>query len=115
LRRKGTLRQGKLFTMVLTNTNTNTELTINDVVAKLHKLQAILFNYFEFFLVPEDQLIQTCTDTFMAGADTTGAGLEFAMFYMVSFPEIQRKVQEEIDTIVSQNGSDVITIDERPR
>jgi cytochrome P450 len=51
----------------------------------------------------------------MAGADTTGAGLEFAMFYMVSFPEIQRKVQEEIDRIVSQNGSDIITIDERPR
>jgi cytochrome P450 len=51
----------------------------------------------------------------MAGADTTGGALEFAMFYMLSFPEVQKKVQVEIDNTVSQNGSPTITIDDRER
>jgi cytochrome P450 len=51
----------------------------------------------------------------MAGADTTGAALEFAIFYMLSFPEVQKKVQAEIDSTVSRNGSPTITIGDRDR
>jgi cytochrome P450 len=73
----------------------------------------LLYNVSSF--LPDDQLIQTCTDTFMAGADTTGAALEFAIFYMLSFPEVQKKVQVEIDSTVSRNGSPTITIGDRER
>ena len=52
---------------------------------------------------------------FMAGADTTGGTLEFAMFYMVLFPEIQRKVQAEIDSTTCLNKSEVVTLMDRER
>ena len=51
----------------------------------------------------------------MAGADTTGGTLEFAMFYMLLFPEIQKKVQDEIDSTTRLNHSEVITLDDRER
>jgi cytochrome P450 len=42
-------------------------------------------------------------DLFMAGSETTSNTLEFAILYMMLYPEVQRKVQQEIDTVI---GSD---------
>ena len=47
-----------------------------------------------------DQLVSICDDFFVAGAETTSTTLTWAMLYMVRYPEIQRKVQRELDMIV---------------
>lgn len=50
----------------------------------------------------DEQLIQSCSDMFLAGADTTGNSLEFAILYMAKFPDVQSKVQAEIDRVVQE-------------
>ncbi|KAG5896789.1 hypothetical protein JTB14_008365 [Gonioctena quinquepunctata] len=51
----------------------------------------------------DDQLMSLCLDLFMAGAETTANTLGFAMLIMILYPEIQKKVQEEMDKEVGRN------------
>ncbi|XP_060575560.1 steroid 17-alpha-hydroxylase/17,20 lyase-like isoform X1 [Ruditapes philippinarum] len=51
----------------------------------------------------EDHLIQTLADIFSAGTDTSRFTLQYALLYMVAFPDIQEKVQEEIDNVVGKD------------
>ncbi|XP_063920154.1 methyl farnesoate epoxidase-like isoform X2 [Zophobas morio] len=51
----------------------------------------------------DDQLMSLCLDLFMAGSETTSNTLSFSVVYMLEFPEIQKKVQEEMDEIVGRN------------
>ncbi|XP_068896333.1 methyl farnesoate epoxidase-like [Tenebrio molitor] len=51
----------------------------------------------------DDQLMSLCLDLFMAGSETTSNTLGFAVVYMIEFPEIQKKVQNEMDDIVGRN------------
>jgi hypothetical protein len=53
-----------------------------------------------FFAV--EQLLFLCTDLFIAGSDTTSGTLSFALMYMVLCPEIQAKVQKELDDVVGR-------------
>ena len=39
-------------------------------------------------------------DLFVAGMDTQSRQLEWIMYYMAKYPEIQRKVQDEVDVFV---------------
>ena len=41
-------------------------------------------------------------ELFFAGTDTTSATLRFAILYMVTYPEIQRKVQQELDDVIGR-------------
>ena len=54
------------------------------------------------FIVPPglDNLKVTLFDLFLAGSETTSTTLNWAVLYMVRYPEIQAKVQEELDTVV---------------
>lgn len=54
------------------------------------------------FWIPEAQLIQCCVDLVMGGSDTTSNTLEFALLAMIRNPEVQAKVQEEIDSVIGQ-------------
>ncbi|XP_048362914.1 cytochrome P450 2C31-like [Sphaerodactylus townsendi] len=45
----------------------------------------------------EDNLVQSVADFFIAGTDTTAATLSWALLYMVAHPDIQAKVQDELD------------------
>ncbi|XP_027237770.2 methyl farnesoate epoxidase [Penaeus vannamei] len=51
----------------------------------------------------EKQLIAACTDVFSAGAETGSATVAFSVMLMCLFPEVRRKVQKEIDSVVGQN------------
>jgi cytochrome P450 len=53
--------------------------------------------------IVEKQLLAVCRNLFAAGTDTTFNSVTFALVYMVRFPEIQEKVQEEIDRVVGRD------------
>ena len=50
-----------------------------------------------------ENLQSTLLDLFMAGSETTSTALTWSVLYMVRYPDIQRKVQEEIDRTVGTN------------
>uniref|UniRef100_A0A8C5U9X0 Uncharacterized protein n=1 Tax=Malurus cyaneus samueli TaxID=2593467 RepID=A0A8C5U9X0_9PASS len=43
---------------------------------------------------------ETIVDLFIAGTETTATTLLWALFYMVIYPDIQEKVQKELDAVV---------------
>ena len=45
-------------------------------------------------------MYHTCRDIFAAGIDTSRHTLRYAILHMVAFPDIQAKVQDEIDRVV---------------
>ncbi|RZB39556.1 p450 domain containing protein [Asbolus verrucosus] len=51
----------------------------------------------------DDQLMSLCLDLFMAGSETTSNTLGFSVVYMLEYPEVQKKVQDEMDEIVGRN------------
>jgi len=55
----------------------------------------------------EEQLITVLMDLFLAGAETTSNTLEFAILYMVLHPDIQARVQAEIDEVIGSSRSPV--------
>jgi len=52
-----------------------------------------------------DGLKTILLDLFIAGSETTSTTLTWAALYMVRYPEIQEKVQKELDSIVGPNRS----------
>lgn len=44
-----------------------------------------------------------CLDLFMAGSETTGNTLSFSIAYMIEYPAIQKKVQNELDQVIGRN------------
>merc|ERR1711997_1221692 len=50
-----------------------------------------------------ENLRNTLFDLFLAGSETTSTTLTWAALYMVRYPEVQKKVQEELDRVVGQN------------
>ena len=47
-----------------------------------------------------DNLKVTLFDLFLAGSETTSTSLTWAALYMVRYPEVQTRVQEELDQVV---------------
>ena len=45
-------------------------------------------------------LVHTLFDVFLAGSETTSTTLTWAMLYMARYPEVQIKVQKELDLVV---------------
>uniref|UniRef100_A0A915EJP4 Cytochrome P450 n=1 Tax=Ditylenchus dipsaci TaxID=166011 RepID=A0A915EJP4_9BILA len=44
-----------------------------------------------------------CEDLFVGGMDTTSNTMNFLILYMVVFPEVQAKMQEELDQVMGDN------------
>uniref|UniRef100_A0A8B9QKC5 Cytochrome P450 2J6-like n=1 Tax=Apteryx owenii TaxID=8824 RepID=A0A8B9QKC5_APTOW len=51
----------------------------------------------------EENLSQTILDLFLAGVETTATTLRWALLYMVVYPDIQEKVQKELDTVLGRS------------
>ena len=51
-----------------------------------------------------DQLILVCVDFFLAGSETTSTSLAWSVMYMTLYPEVQEKVQKEIDEVLGQRA-----------
>ena len=60
----------------------------------------------------EGNIQRTTMDLFGAGSETTSSILSFAVLYMIRFPQIQEKVQAEIDAVI---GSRSAMLEDRPR
>ncbi|NXA78875.1 CP2J6 protein, partial [Thryothorus ludovicianus] len=61
----------------------------------------------------EVNLVQTVSDLLVAGTETTATTLLWALLYMVIYPDIQEKVQEELDAVVG--GSHVFCYEDRKK
>ena len=55
-------------------------------------------NYFS-----EQQLIQIMNDLFSAGLETVANTLDWTLLFFVLYPEVQFKIQEEIDLVIGSN------------
>ena len=58
-------------------------------------------------------LQRSLTDLFGAGSETTSSSLMFAFLYMIKYPEIQERIQREIDEVCV--GGRSVCLDDRPR
>ena len=55
------------------------------------------------FAPPEENFLISLRDMVWAGNDTSSSALEYAILYMALYPDIQAKVQDEIDQIMGQS------------
>jgi len=62
--------------------------------------------------VGRENLANTLFDMFLAGSETTSTTLTWAMLYMARYPEVQSKVQEELDRVVGRGR--VPSLNDRP-
>ncbi len=60
-------------------------------------------------------LQRSLTDLFGAGSETTSTMLSFAFLYMIKHPQIQRRVHEEISSVLAARGGIKLCLDDRPR
>ncbi|XP_064372336.1 cytochrome P450 2J2-like [Dromaius novaehollandiae] len=51
----------------------------------------------------EENLVACTLDLFFAGTETTSTTIRWALLYMATYPEIQARVQAEIDVVVGQS------------
>ncbi|CAG7818681.1 unnamed protein product, partial [Allacma fusca] len=60
--------------------------------------------------VGEENLVVTCRDLFFAGSETMSTTLSWMFLYLALNPEVQRKVQAEIENVI---GTNLPTLDQR--
>ena len=54
-------------------------------------------------LLTEDHMILSIMDVFSAGLDTTATTLQWTTAYLATYPQVQRRLQEEIDDVIGRN------------
>ncbi|XP_072042966.1 cytochrome P450 2J5-like [Amphiura filiformis] len=69
----------------------------------LNELQQKKDGTTNFTKLDEESMKHTITQLFSAGTDTTSGTLQWGLAYMVAYPEVQTRIQEEIDAVVGRN------------
>uniref|UniRef100_A0A8C3XRI8 Steroid 17-alpha-hydroxylase/17,20 lyase n=1 Tax=Chelydra serpentina TaxID=8475 RepID=A0A8C3XRI8_CHESE len=72
----------------------------NDLMDALLRTQLSMENNSQLappLQLTDDHLLMTVADIFGAGVETTNTVLKWAVLYLLHYPEVQRKVQEELD------------------
>ncbi|XP_009975988.1 PREDICTED: cytochrome P450 1A5-like [Tauraco erythrolophus] len=52
--------------------------------------------------IPKEKIVNLVNDLFGAGFDTVTTGLSWSLMYLVTYPDIQKKIQQEIDQTIGQ-------------
>ncbi|XP_070542480.1 steroid 17-alpha-hydroxylase/17,20 lyase-like [Ptychodera flava] len=73
---------------------------VSDLVDDFLKIQAEGEDQAD--LLTDVNVRQTVSDIFSAGVDTTANTINWCLAYMVNYPDVQTKVQEEIDCVIGQ-------------
>ncbi|XP_053567875.1 cytochrome P450 1B1 [Bombina bombina] len=60
-------------------------------------------NHQGFQLLETDHVPATVTDIFGASQDTLSTALQWLIFFLIRFPKIQIKMQEEVDTVIGRD------------
>lgn len=68
----------------------------------MHYLKEMSFKLIKIW-ISEHQLLMIGFDMLFASIITISFTLGMAIEYMLHYPEIQKKIQDEIDTVVGQN------------
>ncbi|KAM3912774.1 steroid 17-alpha-hydroxylase/17,20 lyase [Leptodactylus fuscus] len=78
--------------------------TVNDLMDALLKAKLSMennnSNISQDVGLTEDHILMTVGDIFGAGVETTSTVLKWAIAYLLHYPEVQRKIQEELDVKV---------------
>ena len=53
-------------------------------------------------LLTDKHMVLTVMDVFVAGLDTTATALRWALAYLVTYPEVQAKTQQELDDVIGR-------------
>uniref|UniRef100_H2Y8M6 Uncharacterized protein n=1 Tax=Ciona savignyi TaxID=51511 RepID=H2Y8M6_CIOSA len=61
----------------------------------------------------EEQLVPLVRDLFMAGTDTSSTTITWAILFLASFPDVQGRIHEEIDTIIEYNQRPSISFEDK--
>ncbi|XP_050395454.1 steroid 17-alpha-hydroxylase/17,20 lyase isoform X1 [Patella vulgata] len=64
-------------------------------------------------VITDEHLVQTCTDIFSAGVDTTRQTINWTILLLIKHPDIQKKVQAELDQVL--DAGQAPTLNDRPR
>ncbi|NXT64793.1 CP1A5 protein, partial [Chaetops frenatus] len=52
--------------------------------------------------IPKEKIVNLVNDLFGAGFDTVTTALSWSLMYLVTYPEVQRKIQEELDRTIGR-------------
>ncbi|NXV51579.1 CP1A5 protein, partial [Uria aalge] len=52
--------------------------------------------------IPKEKIVNLVNDLFGAGFDTVTTGLSWSLMYLVTYPHIQKKIQEELDRTIGR-------------
>ena len=52
--------------------------------------------------ITEDWLIHNVLEFFLAGSDTNTVTIKWILLFMIKYPDVQKKVHQEIDDILGQ-------------
>uniref|UniRef100_A0A8D2PR25 Cytochrome P450 2J6 n=1 Tax=Zosterops lateralis melanops TaxID=1220523 RepID=A0A8D2PR25_ZOSLA len=60
-------------------------------------------DFIDFYLkqIEKDNMVQSVFDLFLGGSETTATTLRWALLFMLVYPDIQDKVQKELDAVLS--------------
>lgn len=77
------------------------------------QLYAFLFLFF-LRIFPEEQLVCTLRDFFLAGSETTTTTLKWSLAFLVNHQEIQAKMRAEIDDVIGSRPVSLADRDKMP-